>query len=58
MIKIYKTPDLPVDIQNQIAVCIDNEFGHIPIVKETEWAKPDWTILCDPKQINLNGLPW
>ena len=24
---------------------IDEEFGHVPIVKDTEWATPDWTII-------------
>jgi hypothetical protein len=45
IIEICKTSDLSTEAQNQITEFINNEFGHIAIVKQTEWAKPDWTIL-------------
>lgn len=25
--------------------CINHEFGHIPIVSETEWSKPNWSVI-------------
>jgi hypothetical protein len=45
MITIHKTSELSIERKQQLDKLIDNEFGHIPIVKETEWAKPDWTII-------------
>lgn len=45
MITIHKTSELDSAIKQQLEKLIDDEFGHIPIVKETEWAKPDWTII-------------
>lgn len=39
----------------QLASIIKEEFGHIPIVNETTWAKPDWTIiyLSRPSRTNI-----
>jgi len=45
MIKVNKYLELSLDIKTELNSIIQNEFGHIPIVKETEWATPDWTIL-------------
>ncbi len=45
MIKIYKTSELDPLIKNQVSILVEKEFGHIPIVKETTWALPDWTIV-------------
>ena len=45
MIEITKYPDLDNGTKSKLENFIEGEFGHIPIVKETEWAKPDWTII-------------
>jgi hypothetical protein len=45
MTTIYKTADLAAGIRLQLDEFVEKEFGHIPIVKETEWATPSWTIL-------------
>ena len=43
--EITKYSELDKETKRQLESFIDDEFGHIPIVKETEWAKPDWTII-------------
>lgn len=45
MIRIYNTQDLDTSIKNQLDNFIEEEFGHIPIVKETAWAVPNHTII-------------
>jgi len=45
MIDIIEYSKLNKDIRAKLDILIENEFGHIPIVKETEWAVPNWTII-------------
>ncbi len=45
MIKVNKYRDLLEPIRGKLKAYINGEFGHIPIVNETEWATPDWTII-------------
>jgi len=45
MIRTFKHTELSDEIRGKINSCIHDEFGHIPIVAETEWANPDWTIV-------------
>ena len=45
MIKINKYTDLSKQERDQMLAYIEGEFGHIPIVKATEWADPNWTII-------------
>lgn len=45
MVSIVKYDELTKDqrcLQNEL---IAKEFGHIPIVANTKWASPDWTIM-------------
>jgi hypothetical protein len=52
LIEIFKHIDLNESIKNKLKSYIKIEFGHIPIVNETEWAIPDWTIIYfENKQI-------
>ena len=44
-IKIEKYLNLPAAIKQQMDFYIRSEFGHIPIVKETKWSAPDWTVI-------------
>ncbi len=45
MIEITKYAELGNETKSKLKNFIDGEFGHIPIVKETKWAKPNWTII-------------
>jgi len=45
MIEVKKYSELLEKTKNTLKSFINNEFGHIPIVNETEWAIPDWTII-------------
>ena len=45
MIEIKKYAGLSDPVKEQLNFFIEEEFGHIPIVNETEWATPDWTII-------------
>ena len=45
MIEIKKYPELLEKTKDKLNSYIKDEFGHIPIVNETEWATPDWTIV-------------
>jgi hypothetical protein len=45
MIETSKYIDLNLDTKKMLNKIIQDEFGHIPIVQETEWATPDWTII-------------
>ena len=45
MIEINKYTELSRHTRDQLNSCINSEFGHIPIVNETEWATPNWTII-------------
>jgi hypothetical protein len=45
MIETSKYIDLNLDTKKILNKIIQDEFGYIPIVQETEWATPDWTII-------------
>lgn len=45
MIKIQRFTELAIETKEQLDIIIESEFGHIPIVKQTSWALPDWTII-------------
>jgi hypothetical protein len=45
MIEIKKYSDLAAETRERLEFYIQLEFGHIPIVNETKWAVPDWTII-------------
>jgi hypothetical protein len=45
MIKIERYTELAIETKQKLEIIIENEFGHIPIVRETSWASPDWTII-------------
>ena len=45
MIEISKYSELDNGTKSKLKDFIDSEFGHIPIVRETQWATPGWTIL-------------
>ncbi|TXD80952.1 GNAT family N-acetyltransferase [Subsaximicrobium wynnwilliamsii] len=52
MIEIKKYTELSEKLRNQLSSYIEDEFGHIPIVKETEWETPNLTIIFyDNEQI-------
>ncbi|MDY8136231.1 GNAT family N-acetyltransferase [Aquimarina sp. 2201CG5-10] len=45
MLEVKKYTELSKHTIEELKFYINNEFGHIPIVIETEWAIPDWTII-------------
>ncbi len=45
MIVVKKYSELSEQTKDKLNLYIEGEFGHIPIVNETEWAIPDWTIV-------------
>src|SRR5688572_4472864 len=45
MIEIKRHSELSKIVKEELDQIIRNEFGHIPIVQETKWAIPDWTII-------------
>ena len=45
MIVTTKYSELDNGTKSKLKSFIDGEFGNIPIVKETEWVQPDWTIV-------------
>lgn len=45
MIEVRKYSELTDRTKGKLNSFIDGEFGQIPIVRETEWATPDWTII-------------
>ncbi|MEQ8928042.1 MAG: GNAT family N-acetyltransferase [Fulvivirga sp.] len=45
MIDIIEYKDLDSFTKQHLNKNIDAEFGHIPIVKNTQWAIPDWTLI-------------
>ncbi len=52
MVVTTKHADLNLATQKEINRIIDEEFGSIPIVQQTEWAEPDWTIVyCKKNKI-------
>ena len=69
MISIDKYDALAPDIKKLLNKYIQAEFGHIPIVQETSWAIPDWTILqvqdetivtfynIIERQVLMDGMP-
>jgi hypothetical protein len=44
MLQLIKYADLDTDIKNTLEFYIEQEFGHIPLVQETHWASPDWSL--------------
>jgi hypothetical protein len=45
MIQIEKYSHLPSEIRTSLNELVQLEFGNIPIVQETQWAVPDWTVM-------------
>jgi hypothetical protein len=45
MIEIKRHSELSGAVKEELDKLIQYEFGHIPIVQETKWAIPDWTII-------------
>ena len=45
MIEVKRYSDLSQETKAQLDAAIHQEFGHIPIVAQTQWASPDWTII-------------
>lgn len=45
MIKIFNYNRLDRTTKDYLNSIIDAEFGHIPIVQNTAWAVPDWTMI-------------
>lgn len=45
MIEVKRYNELSGQVREQLSSYIEGEFGHIPIVNETEWATPNWTIV-------------
>ncbi len=45
MVEVKKYSELTERIKEKLNSFIEGEFGHIAIVKGTEWATPDWTII-------------
>jgi hypothetical protein len=45
MIEIKRHSELSTTVKDELDKLIQHEFGHIPIVQETKWAIPDWTII-------------
>ena len=46
MITTQKYRDLDAHTKNEMDSRIQTEFGHIPIVADTQWATPGWTVIC------------
>ncbi|HEY0740315.1 MAG TPA: hypothetical protein VGD40_02600 [Chryseosolibacter sp.] len=45
MIDIKKHSQLDNEVDAQLRQLINAEFGSVPVVRETEWAIPDWTLI-------------
>lgn len=45
MIKVCKYSTLSPGRQDELAALAELEFGHVPFVKNTKWATPDWSIM-------------
>ncbi|WP_142784064.1 GNAT family N-acetyltransferase [Changchengzhania lutea] len=45
MIETKKYSELSEQVRDQLNLYIEGEFGQIPIVNETEWAVPNWTVI-------------
>lgn len=45
MIKTSRYEELETAVREEIESLADQEFGHIPIVKNTQWAQPDWAMI-------------
>lgn len=45
MVEFNKYLELPSLTKKNLDHFIQEEFGHIPFVSETQWSTPDWTIL-------------
>jgi len=54
MIRIEQFDQLNGDIRRQLDQFIHNEFGHIPIVQQTSWATPDWTLFYEEEESILS----
>lgn len=46
MITITRYNTLNSSVRALIELTIRKEFGHIPIVKQTLWSVPDWSVAC------------
>lgn len=44
MVKAEQYSGLAPALRQQLAHCIDEEFGHVAFVQEREWAQPDWVL--------------
>lgn len=44
-IQVFEHEHLPGDRRPELAVAAGNEFDRFPIVRETRWAVPDWSVL-------------
>jgi len=45
MIKIFNYNELGQELLEELTNSINDQFGSVPIVKETEWSTPDWSII-------------
>ena len=45
MTKVFEYERMDKDLREKLNFHIQQEFGHIPIVRDTDWAIPDWTII-------------
>ncbi len=45
MITKYPYCELPEEIRSVLSEEIKHTFGDVPIVRDTEWATPDWTVI-------------
>lgn len=43
---IEKYVDLPPSVKRLLEKVAGQEFGNIPIVRETTWSVPEWTAIC------------
>jgi hypothetical protein len=46
MITKQKTCELDGSLRLELESRGQTEFGHIPLVANTQWAAPDWTVIC------------
>lgn len=45
-IQAYKHEELPLQLKKELQNIEQSEFGHVPIVKSTVWATPDYSIVA------------
>lgn len=56
MIKFVKYSEIPLQEKQNINNLINEEFGGISFVSETEWSSPDWTICLEENNETLAFL--